>query len=169
MDTSAIIDAILSREGGYEDDPADRGGPTKFGITQATLAAWRGAPVTAEDVKNLSRAEARQIYSTMYVQRTGFASIHYVPLQALIVDAGVQHGPEDATRWLQEAAGVTADGVLGPVTLAAVNAAEGKALYRRVLAARCRYYGELIAHDPAEAKFAGGWAARVATFIEATP
>ena len=40
-DTDRIIDGLIVAEGGYVDHPADRGGPTKYGITRKTLAAWR--------------------------------------------------------------------------------------------------------------------------------
>ena len=49
-----IVDDVLRREGEFVQHPADAGGPTKFGITQATLADWRHAPVTASDVSALT-------------------------------------------------------------------------------------------------------------------
>jgi lysozyme family protein len=58
----AILAAILRREGGFVNHPADRGGPTHYGITQATLQAWRGRAVSEEDVRALSVEEAKAIY-----------------------------------------------------------------------------------------------------------
>ena len=56
----------FQEEGGYTNDPNDPGGPTKFGITQQTLAIWRGDSVTAEDVQALTINEATAIYGTKY-------------------------------------------------------------------------------------------------------
>jgi len=57
-----IIAEIIQREGGFSDRTADRGGATNFGITIQTLAAWRKKPVTVDDVKKLTPAEATEIY-----------------------------------------------------------------------------------------------------------
>ena len=64
---NACLDVTLPHEGGYVDHPSDPGGATKMGITHKTLAEWRGksmAEVTKQDVRNLSLAEARQIYES---------------------------------------------------------------------------------------------------------
>src|ERR1041384_4619075 len=129
MKTAAdIIDDLIRREGStYSDHPADRGGPTKYGITLRTLRAWRHriepSQITdASDVEALTEEEARAIYTAMYVINPRFIELNDVRLQALLVDCGVQHGTERATRWLQEALGVKVDGDLGPLTLAAANA-----------------------------------------------
>ena len=61
------------------------------------------------------------------------------------------------------------DGILGPVTMAAVRGANYSWLYRKVLAERIRYLGEVITVRPANAVFAKGWMARMAEFVESAP
>ena len=161
------IDDILRREGGFVDHPADRGGPTNFGITQATLSAWRGRQATVNDVRLLPRAEARQIYADQFIVQPRFDKIADARLRHLVIDAGVHSGPARAAQWLQAAAGVTADGVVGPRTLAAVNTADARVLYNRFLAQRVRFIGRLITNDTRQAAFAAGWANRIAEFLEA--
>ena len=62
MDVETMIDEILVKEGGYVNHPADRGGPTNFGITQKTLSRYLEVAVTAEMVKALDVETARDIY-----------------------------------------------------------------------------------------------------------
>jgi len=170
MDAETIIDQIIRREGGFVNHPADRGGPTKYGITQATLSRWRrGEPVSPSDVEALTEDEARRIYRTLYITRPGFHMIEHAPLRALVVDCGVHHGVRRAAEWLQEAAGAPVDGIVGPVTLKAVNGGDGHKLYRKVLATRAGFYGWIIARDHAQAVFAKGWMKRLAEFIENCP
>ena len=165
---SNIIDDIIRREGGYVDHPADRGGPTKFGITQETLSTWRQRPVQAGDVQALSEYEARRIYQRRYLEQPKFDCIHDGPLRELVVDCGVNHGPRRAARWLQDAAGVAPDGVVGPVTLEAVNGGFASRIFYSVISQRIQFYGALISRDPSQAVFAEGWMRRVAEFLEGT-
>ncbi len=122
--------------------------------------------MTVEDVRELGEFEARRIYEKLYVEGPGFDRIVHTMLRALVVDCAVNHGPSRAARWLQASAGTRVDGVFGPRSLAEVNAAGEKALYKRVLAQRCRFYGQIITRDPSQAAFAAGWAARLSEFIE---
>ena len=141
------IDPILEREGGYVNHPADKGGPTNFGITQATLAAWRNRPVTAFEVSQMSREEAVAIYEAKYVKPfERFAN--NAPLMALIVDSAVQHGPARVEKWLQAI----------PSTDPTVN-------YKLLLRRRIEFYGEIITADPKQAAFPKGWMRRVAEFV----
>lgn len=169
QNSQQIIDAIIRREGGFVNHAADRGGATNYGITQQTLAEYRGHPVSVDDVRNLTEDEARRIYADRYITRPGFDRITHPALMGLVVDCAVNHGPDRSARWLQQAAGVVVDGAVGPVTLAAVNGASGAHLYRQVLAERCRFYGSLVTRDPSQAAFAAGWAVRLAEFIEEAP
>jgi lysozyme family protein len=169
MTVDDIIDDIIRREGGFVDHPADRGGPTKYGITQATLAEWRGHPVTIEDVKALTVEEARRIYRALYIEKPGLAALPE-PLRGLVVDTAVHSGVKTAVRLLQKALGVPAmDGILGPATMAAVRNTNAAWLYRKMLAERIRYLGEVITARPANAVFAKGWMERVAEFVENSP
>lgn len=127
MTITEIIDDIIRVEGStYTNDPADPGGPTKYGITLKALRRWRGiramhsTKTIAEDVRALTRAEAALIYNKHYVLDPGFERLPW-EVRAPVVDAGVHFGPQAATRQLQQAIDVTADGILGPVTLGVVH------------------------------------------------
>jgi lysozyme family protein len=167
----ALLDEVLRREGGYVNHPADRGGPTKFGITAKTLGDWRrlGRAATAPEVSALTTDEARAIYRQRYIADPGFEGIKHLPLLALLIDAGVHSGPKRAVEWLQTALGVSADGVLGPRTRTALMTADPAVLYRRVLAGRLRFLGRLITQDRRQAAFAAGWMNRLAEWVEGAP
>lgn len=114
---------IFDVEGGYVDHPRDPGGATNMGITIGTLRRWRDAPVTKDDVKNLTKMEAKQIYSAFYWD---VVDCDYWPkgLDLVVMDACVNSGPRPAVKWLQRALGVDDDGRIGPVTKGAVRATE---------------------------------------------
>jgi len=162
-----IISDILRREGGFVNHNDDRGGPTNFGITQASLAAYRHVPASIQDVRDLSEDEARKIYVSEYLERPNFHRIHDEKLRKLVVDCGVNHGVSRAAKFLQRAAAVYVDGACGPKTLEQVNKSNAELLFRKVLAERIQFYGRLITRDPSQAVFAAGWMNRVAEFIEA--
>lgn len=168
MNPDDIIADIVRREGTrYTDLTSDRGGPTKYGVTQATLAAWRKHAVTADDVAALGEAEATAIYQDIYIRRPHFDGVGDAKLRALAVDSAVLHGVNRAVTWLQQAAGCQADGLLGPASLHAVNSGDPARLHGSLLALRITFIGRLITRDPAQAEFAAGWLARVAEFLAA--
>lgn len=166
MTDAEIIEAVIEREGGFVDDPADSGRETNMGITIATLSDWLGRKATREDVRTLSKVEAATIYRVDYIERPGFWKIKDDSLRELVIDTGVNMGPGVATRLLQSALGVKDDGVFGPVTQGVLTAADPKALYFRMCAQRARKYGRIITDNPKNVKFAAGWMGRLAEFIE---
>lgn len=183
MSTDALIAGIIQREGGFVDHPADRGGPTKWGITAKTLEIFRRkvgrffGTITRADVEALTVEEATRIYEDLYVVEPGFDAIADPRLQECVVDAGVNHGPRHAAKWLQYAADVPQDGDVGPVTIAAVNAADPMELFLWIQAFRLRLFGRLVSLDPQlkaatragftlQAEFASGWNNRIAEFLE---
>jgi lysozyme family protein len=156
MTADALIADIIRREGGFVDDPDDAGGATKYGITKATLSRWRQRRVTTAEVAALTVEEATDIYRAQYIDQPGFASLPE-PLRAQVVDFGVNAGPAQATRLLQRAVGVREDGMLGPVTRAALAARDLDAVHLDVWRQRVRFYAHLVAQRPTQVKFLDGW------------
>lgn len=164
-----LITEIMRREGWdkYTNDPDDLGGPTKWGITQKAYAAYLGMPPHLVDVSRIEEQEARDFYLAQYVLRPQFHRIINHNLRELVVDCGVNHGTSRASRWLQRAAEVYIDGVVGPMTIAAVNAKNPLELFLEVLAYRVRFYGRIVSRNRSQAKFISGWNNRAAGFLEA--
>ncbi|TVR65359.1 MAG: hypothetical protein EA420_03420 [Candidatus Competibacteraceae bacterium] len=163
MSVNSLIDGIIRREGGYVNHPADRGGPTKYGITAATLGSARGngRAATAGEVQLLTMEEARAIYWHQYVARPNFDQIRDDYLQEVVVDFAVHSGPRRAAEALQRAVGVRVDGIVGPMTLAAVNARDAEKTALRVMLDRALFLLDLVGRDRSQAVFARGWANRL--------
>ena len=86
LSVEQIADEIVAREGGYVNDPDDPGGATNFGVTIHTmrrlgLVLDGDGRVTAEDVRRLSRDQAREIFVQHYFEGPGIATLPE-PLQA---------------------------------------------------------------------------------------
>lgn len=171
-----IIDGILEAEGWpvFTDDPLDKSGPTKGGITLDTLTAWRRRPTTAADVAALEEAEVRSIYREDYVTGPGFDRIEDEQLRFNVIDAGVLHGQAWAARRLQEVAGVTVDGIVGPLTLRAVNAASARRLNLLFTARRALKIARIVRTDARvrnsncyATAFLVGWMVRTLHHLEA--
>jgi lysozyme family protein len=117
----ACLTAILNEEGGFADNPGDPGGATNMGITRKTLSAWRGEPVSREDVMMLEKNEAARIYREKFWMAIEGDDLPD-GLDLVMFDDGVLSGPRTAIRDLQQALGVRVDGLMGPVTRAALLA-----------------------------------------------
>lgn len=153
----ACVAFTLSREGGFVNNPRDPGGATNFGITLATLQAWRGWPITADDVRALKRGEAVAIYRANYWQPAGCAGLP-PGVDLMVFDCAVNSGVRTSAKLLQRAVGVTDDGAIGPDTLRAVYAIGDQAeLIAKLAAVRLSYCRSLGAF----AVFGKGWTERI--------
>lgn len=164
-----ILDETLEAEGWpkFTNHPADRGGPTRGGITLATLREWRGKPVTVDDVRNLTEAEARAIYTARYVTGPHLERIVDSLLRWQVVDAGILSGPKRAVEWLQEVAGgLKVDGHLGPITATRVNSLSPHWLGVRYAARRTRFLASIVASNPTQARWLNGWTNRATAFLD---
>ncbi len=179
-DVRQIAQDIVTREGGYVNDPADPGGPTKHGVTLGTLRALArdvnaDGVVDGADLRALNTAQAVEIFLTRYFDRPGLCLLP-AALQASVFDMYVNAGSM-AIKLLQRvltAQGhkLRCDGVLGPATLAAVHACGAPALVDLYGVARRDFYYQLADARPASRKYAlrrdggkGGWILRAEEFI----
>jgi lysozyme family protein len=153
---TACLPVILASEGGYVDDPADPGGATNLGITINTLSNWLGRSATVAEVKALTPQSVAAIYLANYYDAAG---CQFCPagVDLMIFDMAVNQGPGTATRALQAAAGVPADGQIGPATKAAIAASDAHTLIEAIRQRRDAMYHAL----PTFARFGSGWIARL--------
>jgi lysozyme family protein len=153
MNFDIAFDRLIGHEGGYVNHPDDPGGETNWGITLRTA---RAAGYTGS-MRDLTRAQAKEIYRTAYWGRAK-ADQYDGAIAFQLFDAGVNHSPGQAIRFLQRAVGVADDGVVGPMTLAAVHAMSVTDVLSRFNAERLDFYTKLSTWP----SFGKGWARRVA-------
>ncbi|PKP89823.1 MAG: hypothetical protein CVT77_16830 [Alphaproteobacteria bacterium HGW-Alphaproteobacteria-16] len=175
MTIDQLIDDVIAREGGYSNHPADRGGPTRWGVTEAVARAhgFNG------DMRVFPRDEAVAIYRRLYWTRPNFAAVatRAPTLAAELFDTGVNMGPAVATRFLQRALNalnrngrdfpdMAVDGQIGPVTLSALDrflalrgAGGQSVLLKAVEALQGERYIALAETRPANEAFLYGWLA----------
>jgi lysozyme family protein len=177
-----LIDALIEREGGYVNHPADKGGPTCWGITERVARAYGyDGPM-----RDLPRARAKAIYRQVYWMKPGFhaVSLRYPALSVELFDIGVNMGVGVAGAFLQRVLNVmnqhathfpevTADGAIGPVTLLALDEFRtrrgtegGEALLEAVRSLRGARYIEISEARPANEAFTYGWFRRMVEMVK---
>lgn len=151
---------VLRWEGGFVDDPHDRGGRTMKGVTQNVYNAWRasqGKPVA--DVKGVSDAEVGAIYQNNYWNKA-LCNVLQSHIDLVQFDTAVNMGPNCAVKMLQQAVGVAADGVFGSTTQSACAACHPPDAVARYCSIREALYRR-FAQAPGQDRFLAGWLNRL--------
>jgi len=169
---------LLQFEGGFVDDPSDPGGATNRGITLATFQRYAqpllGEQPTLDALRALTPEQAGVIYRTAYWDKLDGDQIASQLLAEILFDFYVNAGTE-AVLLLQRvllqlgATGLATDGEMGPVTLAALQAADQAQVYAAYRQGRVDYYERLAQERPADDKFLKGWLARADWFPATLP
>lgn len=162
------LERMIVREGGYVNHPADKGGPTKYGITLKTLAVWRGKVVTAADVKAMTEEEAKDIYRENYYRKPGINRLPRL-IQEQVFDIAVNSGPQKAVMLLQEALNVlgsslVVDGLIGRKTISAAQLHYSPYVNNVLVHLRLGYYQSIYSKRPSQNAFRKGWTARALSF-----
>jgi lysozyme family protein len=170
-----LIEEVIQREGGYVDHPADRGGPTRWGIIEA-VARRQGY---MDDMRHLPQSDAVAIYKRLYWIAPAFDKVaEKAPkLAAELFDTGINMGTGTATGFLQRALNalnrnardygdLTVDRRIGPATLLALHAffrkrgpAGEDVLLKAVEALQGAHYVRLAETRPSQEAFLYGWLA----------
>jgi lysozyme family protein len=162
-----IIKEILKAEGGakYTDHPSDRGGPTKYGVTQAVLTSL----YPGMSVRDLTQELAEKIYFTEYWKRNNIDKILDRDSAHMVMDTVVNHGSGGGGKMVQRAlndlgAGLKVDGGIGPITIKAINTRDPKVFRNTLYLFRKAFYEADVRKNPEQSVFLKGWLARIDRF-----
>ena len=150
------IKHILKWEGGYVNHPSDPGGRTNLGVTQKVWEEWVGHPVTEEDMRGLTIEMVAPLYHKRYWDAVRGDDLPS-GVDLCVFDCAVNAGVGRASRFLQQAVGVVADGAIGPKTLAAVTAMPADEIIEKFCDLREAHYKSLNTF----ATFGKGWMRRL--------
>lgn len=153
MDFNLAVQKTLTHEGGYVNNAADHGGPTKYGITQADMPGVNIANITTD---------MASAYYKEHFWKDLYSQINDQLLGEKLFDIGVLMGVKTAVRMLQSSMEseihVVSDGVFGPETLSDVNQFGNLASYKTAL---IQHVINIVNNDPTQHVFANGWIARI--------
>lgn len=153
---AGLIDTPTRRKNcGYVNDPLDAGGETKYGVAKNANPDL--------DITNLDWDAAMRVYYRRYWQPSDADEVTLISprLAVLHFDGAVNHGVGRATKFLQQAVGVTADGDIGPATLAAIRAGNDIAICNKLCDIRENFYNQIVANKPSQQRFLKGWLRRI--------
>lgn len=161
---------ILKWEGGFVNDPVDKGGATNMGVT---IGTWRSVgydkdgdgDIDVDDLHLLDKEDViERVLRPHYWNRWRADEIHNQSVANILVDwvwASGAHGIKRPQRIL----GVTADGIVGPKTLAAVNSMDPMELHFRIKNDRIKFIDEICQRDPSQERFRKGWMNRINALV----
>ncbi len=164
--------ALMAIEGGYSNRANDLGGPTNMGITMATLAAYRGRPVTELDVKELTADEAKKLYKANYWDNIQLGNIVPANVAHMIFDQGVNWGPYQAVKNVQQVLnkyflkGLVEDGDMGPKTLEAINSTDTRKLIVYYVSDQQDKYVSIVKKNISQLENLAGWLNRTQSLLE---
>lgn len=150
-------------EGGYVDDPDDRGGETNRGITLKTYEGWcrkHGYPrPTVQRLKDLDSETWARITKELFWDKVGGDDIRDQRVANLIADWAFNSGTGIITR-VQALVGVRTDGIVGRETVRAINAEDPARLAADLKRLRTSFY-HTIARRGNNRKYLRGWLTRL--------
>ena len=175
MSFDAAFNQTLGYEGEYSDDPDDRGGRTKYGITEAVFkeALQRRIikPIVA-DIRELTRAQAKTIYLFDCWRPLRLDEVLNGTIAAEIFDTAVNMGRKAATLICQRALNylgerLKEDGIMGNATLDAINRwarKDARALFVCLNGFQFMQYVAIVGRNATQRKFSRGWTKRVQSY-----
>lgn len=155
-----MVPFIKKWEGGWANDPDDSGGCTMAGITIATYRQYYGKNKTCNDLRFITQEEWLYIFKKGYWDKMKADYINNQSIAQLVVDMAWGSGSYWAIRKMQKAIGVKDDGIIGPKTLAALNAEPQEEVFQKIWNMR---YDWLVAISKKgnNKKFLKGWLRRL--------
>jgi lysozyme family protein len=151
------FELMLASEGGYVNHPSDPGGMTNLGVTKRVWEEWVGRESNEKEMRSLTPEMVEPLYKRKFWDA---CKCDDMPsgIDYLVFDFAVNAGVGRSAKILQSAVGVTPDGGIGPITLAAVKAQDPAELVQKFSDAKEAFYRSLNTFET----FGKGWLNRVA-------
>jgi len=147
----------LKHEGGYVNHPKDPGGMTNLGVTKRNWEIFLNRDVTESEMRALTPDIVKPFYKSMYWDKIKGDQLPS-GVDYAAYDLAVNSGTGKAAKFLQEIAGVAADGVIGPKSLEAIKACDPEQTIDALCDMRLDFLKRLSTFDT----FGKGWSIRVA-------
>lgn len=154
------VEYVLDSEGGFVDDPLDRGGCTNMGITQATLSRWLKHPATEQDVRDLERETAKEIYHDWYWLPVRGDAIEHQGVATCIFDIGVVCGTPTSVRLARMAIGAPAEGGFDHAMVERINAKAPESFIHRFVGVVSDRFCDIVVKNKSQTRFIKGWMRR---------
>jgi lysozyme family protein len=165
------VSVLLSQEGGFSDDKDDPGGITKYGVSVKWLMSVKedineDGVVNSEDIKNLTRNEAIELYREYWWDKYCYNDIEDLDVATKMLSLSVNMGPSRAHRILQQSINrlnekpIKIDGIIGINTLNSANDLPGHDLLEELKINAAHFYVNLIWDNRKLEKYLLGWMRR---------
>lgn len=168
-DVKKLVPFVLKWEGGWVNDPDDLGEATNKGVTFKTYKQYCrivGKPIPSiGDLRRLTDDEFADILKTLYWDKCKADFIESQSVANAIVDWAWHSGTGTAIKAVQEIVGVKVDGIIGNITLAAINSRSPLPLFGQIKQARIAYINRITNARPANQKFHRGWMNRINSLV----
>ena len=159
-DARKLMPFILKWEGGFVNDPLDRGGATNKGVTIGTFQSFYPGK-TVDDLKRITDDQWLTIFKSGYWNPWQADQIKNQAIANILVDWAWASGARTAIRKVQELLGVSVDGLVGNETLSAINGQDAEELFDRIKVARYDFVDAIVKRDPSQKRFINGWKNRI--------
>ena len=159
-DARKLMPFILKWEGGFVNDPLDRGGATNKGVTIGTFLSFYPNK-TVDDLKRITDDQWLTIFRSGYWNPWLADRIQNQSIANIVVDWAWASGARTSIRKVQELLGVKVDGLVGNQTLSAINNQDSEQLFERIKKARFDFVDAIVKRDPSQSRFIKGWKNRI--------
>ena len=157
-----FINRLLRLEGGYVNHKNDKGGCTCKGVTLPLFRGTYGAGLDCDDLKTISDDQAACIYKRNFWDVCKADNMHDSNIAYLLVDYAVNSGCRTAIKGVQGLLGVEMDGVVGNITIGAINAySDPRELFDKLMGVRRQHYLRIVENNPSQKVFLKGWMNRL--------
>ena len=162
-DKNNLIPIIKRWEGGYSDNPNDRGGATNSGVTLAVYQSVYGKNKTKNDLKKMTDEQWDYIFTKLFWNKWKADEIKNQSIANILVDWVWMSG-YGTIKKIQSLFGLTADGIVGNKTILYINSHDQEEVFNKIWNRRKSFYESLVKNNPSQKVFLKGWMNRLNTF-----